>query len=229
MKYRAVIFDLFGTLVPNFSEKAYRRTVKDMAGILSVPDENFLELWADTFEESILGILPDPAARIRYICRKLDIQPAEEKVAEAARLRFDYEAETMIACPEALGMLSGLKKSGYRIGLISDCSYEAPAVWHNTPLASFFDVTVFSCLVGMRKPDPRIYRLALEQFGLSARECCYIGDGSSRELSGAAKVGLRAVQLRVPGEFGEDVYRLGLENWQGEFISTLSEVPDLLV
>ena len=51
MKYKAVIFDLFGTLIPNFSEKEYRRIIDHMASVLSAPPEPFWELWSATFRK----------------------------------------------------------------------------------------------------------------------------------------------------------------------------------
>jgi putative hydrolase of the HAD superfamily len=228
MQYKALIFDLFGTLIPNFSGREYHLTVEEMAHILDVPAEIFHELWSATFYEAVVGILPDPPARIIHICRKLGISPSEEKIKKAVRVRFDYEKKTMIPRPEAISILAALKASQFKLGLISDCTYEAPAIWKDTSLSPMFDTTVFSCLVGMRKPDPRIYRVALEQLSVSAAECIYIGDGSSRELTGARAVGLRAVLLRIPTESGPDVYRIDQEDWQGEVIESLEEVPNLL-
>ena len=130
----------------------------------------------------------------------------------------------MLPRPEATDVLRNLKFRGLKIGLITDCSAEAPAEWPNTVLAPWFDVTIFSCLVGMKKPDPRIYKLALEKLGTLAGESIYIGDGSSQELSGAAAVGMTAVLLRAPGEHHPDVYRVDLEDWSGQVVSSLKEV-----
>jgi putative hydrolase of the HAD superfamily len=227
-KYVAVIFDLFGTLVPSFTESEYRLTIKRIADLLSAPPDRFWNRWCATFEDSILGILPDPAAQIGKVCRELDIKPPAEDIKDASGVFLEYEALTMLPRPGAVEVLAALKTANYRTGLISDCSFAATVAWKETPLAPYFDVTVFSCLAGMRKPDPRIYLLALDQLKATPGQCCYIGDGSSRELSGAAQAGLRAVQLRVPGEDGEDIYRVGLEDWQGESIQSLNDVPKLL-
>jgi putative hydrolase of the HAD superfamily len=52
--------------------------------------------------------------------------------------------------------------------------------------------------VGVCKPDPRIYRAACEQLKVDPRECLYVGDGGSRELTGAAAVGMTPVRLSAP-------------------------------
>ena len=102
--------------------------------------------------------------------------------------------------PHAIEILSYLKKEGYKTGLISDCSYEVSIVWESTPFAKLIDIPVFSCAVGVKKPDPRIYFMALEQLAIEPQDCLYIGDGSSHELTGALKVGMHPVWIRIPDE-----------------------------
>ena len=90
------------------------------------------------------------------------------------------------------------------------------------------DATVFSCLAGVRKPDPRIYLLATEQLAVRPEECLYIGDGSSHELTGAASVGMHPVLIRVPYEDTPDAVRINEEEWDGPRVSSLTEVLTLL-
>ena len=84
---------------------------------------------------------------------------------------------------------------------------------------------LFSCQVGLKKPDPRIYRLACDQLGVPPERCLYIGDGSSRELSGAAAVGMHPVMLRAVHEDLRDAHHIDAEEWQGLVIATPVEVP----
>jgi FMN phosphatase YigB (HAD superfamily) len=78
MKYKAVIFDLYGTLVTTFSEKEYQRIVMNMASILSVPAGPFWQLWAASDEESILGIMPHNQAKIAHICYQLGMNMEQD-------------------------------------------------------------------------------------------------------------------------------------------------------
>jgi len=78
------------------------------------------------------------------------------------------------------------------------------------------------------KPDARIYRLACEQLEVKPQECLYVGDGSSHELTGASRVGMHAVLIRVPYEDTYDAHRIDTEEWNGSTISALREVPGLL-
>jgi len=51
MKYSAVIFDLFGTLIHKFPLQEHKRVLSKMASVVSVPPDDFIRLWFDTFDE----------------------------------------------------------------------------------------------------------------------------------------------------------------------------------
>ncbi len=93
-------------------------------------------------------------------------------------------------------------------------------------ISHFFDVSIFSASVGMKKPDLQIYNLACEQLGVEPNECLYIGDGDSNELSGASQLGMGAVMIRDPNEI--DPYRLVEVDWDGRKIENFIEIMDLI-
>ena len=82
------------------------------------------------------------------------MNPEQDKIIRASQVLFDYEALSMVPRPEAAEVLSALKLKGYKIGLISDCSSETVALWENTGLKPFFEVTIFSCAVGIKETRP---------------------------------------------------------------------------
>ena len=61
-------------------------------------------------------------------------------------------------------------------------------------------MTVFSCTVGIRKPDPRLYRIAITKLRVEADRCLYVGDGGHDELGGAARAGMTAILLQTDPE-----------------------------
>jgi len=95
----------------------------------------------------------------------------------------------------------------------------------DSPLAALIDYPVFSCLTGMKKPDPIIFQVAIEGLGVKAEECIYVADGIGRELHAASELGMCAVQILAPGEDDYDPYR---EEWNGPVISSLKEILDLV-
>ena len=228
MKYKAVIFDLFGTLVDTSSRQEYARVLTEMAAVLGASSEDFTRIWFDTFNLRSTGQLKSPAGNILYACKQLNITCTNEQVRRASEIRTKFTVESIAPRKDALETLKALKAKGLKVGLISDCSDEVPAAWKTTPFAELIDAAIFSCRVGMKKPDPRIFSTATDQLGVRPQDCLYVGDGSSHELTGARKAGMHPVLIRVPYERGGDAYRIDTEEWHGPTVSSLKEVLDLL-
>jgi putative hydrolase of the HAD superfamily len=123
-----------------------------------------------------------------------------EAAEEVAAIRRAVTQEGLVPVPGAVETLAELRARGLRIGLITVCSDDVPALWPETRFQGFFDAEVFSCSVGLRTPDPRIYLLACEQLGVEPREAMFVGDGSNDELAGAERMGMTAVLLERLGE-----------------------------
>ena len=77
-------------------------------------------------------------------------------------------------------------------------------------LAEIFHLFVSSCFVGIRKPDLRIFQLALNLTQYSADECCFIDD-RPENLAGAEKTGLKAVLVKDAQQLRKDLQSLGVE------------------
>ncbi len=223
MKYTTVIFDLFGTLASNFSTQGYHDGLAQMAVALSLPPDDFRRAWFATSKERNTGASQNCITDVEYICRELKASPSKIQVQLAAQARLDYIRHLMTPPPTAEETLSLLKGDGYKTGLLSNCSHEIPVVWPESPLAPLMDVAVFSCSVGMRKPDPRIYQLTSERLGVRPDECLYVGDGGSQELSAALKVGMYPILFRPDADSTEQ-HLMSREQWDGPEISSLTDV-----
>ena len=231
MKYEAVIFDLFGTLVDSYPYKEYQSVLGQMASVLTVSFDAFSRLWSETAYERNTGVIRTIEANIEYIRKKLGVSTDDAKIELATKIRYDFVANTMRPRQDAIDVLSYLQSQGLKIGLISNCSPETPLIWKDTPFAPLFDVAVFSSSVGVKKPEPRIYRLAIEQLATKPENCLYIGDGDSQELTGASQAGMHPVLLRVPDEDSSDAQwedSSDREQWDGPVISSLTEVLALV-
>ncbi len=228
MKYAAIIFDLFGTLVDNYPYEGYLNVLGQVASILTTPFSDFWRLWSETAHDRSLGIIPTIEDNIELICNTLGISIDNEKIELATKIRYDFIASIMIPRQDVVEALSSLKSKGLKIGLISNCTSETPIVWGNSPCAPLFDVALFSSSAGLKKPDPRIYHLALERLAVKPADCLYIGDGDSQELSGAAQVGMHPVLIRLAGEDSTQPHLINREEWEEPVISLLQEVLALI-
>lgn len=227
MPFDAVIFDLYGTLVDSpdstpATRAAYDAVTVRVAGRVGAPPEPFLELWRRTFTDRMTGAQPSLEAYVDALCRELGVAPDPEQLAEAALFRLDMFRGQLVPRPDAVDTLAALRSSGHRLGLITDCSWETPMLWPETPFPPHFDVATFSCETGTQKPDPRIYALTCEKLGVAPERCLYVGDGNSRELPGAEAVGMTALRIHVPYETPPD-HR---DPWIGPEVSALAQVLD---
>lgn len=99
--------------------------------------------------------------------------------------------------------------------------------WPDAEFDLVIAVPIFSCVVGLMKPDPRIYRLAAERLGVEPSDCLYVGDGIGQELPGAAEVGMHPVMIRTP-DYAAHPFSMDVADWPGPLVSSLTEVLALL-
>jgi putative hydrolase of the HAD superfamily len=230
VKYQAVIFDLFGTLVDIFYQPDYYSVLREMMSILKTPHDDFVRLWRSTADRRVTGVFKTLEENLAYICRELNVPATRSQINLAKRIRFDYVALALTPRAGAIEVLSQLKLDGYKIGLVSNCSAEPPVIWPHTAFAPFFDATVFSSAAGIQKPDPRIYNMATEQLKVSPKDCLYIGDGDSHELTGAAGVGIHPVLIHAAHEDSASAVRENpeIDDYPCPRIASLREIFDLL-
>jgi putative hydrolase of the HAD superfamily len=224
MKYEAVIFDLFGTLIDNFSRVEYGAMLTEMAEIVGAPGGDFMGLWGDTVEQRMTGAFPTVEAGIEHLCDRLGVTATPSDLEAAAGARIEFTRSRLVPRDGALTTLRELRDAGRKIGLVTDCTLEVPMLWPETPFAALVDAPVFSCTARVKKPDAAIYRLACDALDVAPGACLYIGDGSSGELTGAAQVGMHPVLIDVPYDSPEEWERAEAEAWRGPTVCALSEV-----
>ncbi len=108
-----------------------------------------------------------------------------EKCVEYVRLAIDKQEE--IAPTEAL--IDDLKAAGYRLYVLSNMSREFIDFLRQRPVYSRFDGDVVSCEERCVKPEPRIYELLLERYGLNPEESLFIDD-RPENIAAAERLGI---------------------------------------
>ncbi|HEX6230752.1 MAG TPA: HAD-IA family hydrolase [Actinomycetota bacterium] len=225
---RAVVFDLFGTLVHEFPRSDWDAWLAVSAAAMEADPEAFRRAWEATAVERQTGRLGDIEENLRTVAARAGAWPTDGQLAEALEARAGLFRRWFVPRPGAGEILAELRARGMPTALVSMCAPDTPALWRASSLAEAVDVEVFSCEVGLRKPDAEIYLLACDRLGVEPSACLYVGDGSYRELTGASRVGMRAVLVRDPAESGADVLRPDADDWRGERVGHLSEVLGLL-
>lgn len=99
--------------------------------------------------------------------------------------------------------LTRLKAAGLRLGVVSNSDGRVEAALEAAGLLQYFDVVLDSALVGVEKPDPAIFRAALEALGVGPDEALHVGDLYEVDVVGARAAGMEAVLL-CPGATSPD-------------------------
>jgi len=99
-------------------------------------------------------------------------------------------------------VLTELKESAHRMGVISNWDQSARDLLARHDLIGYFDHCIISSEVGIDKPDPAIFNLAMQKANADPQECIYIGDNYYDDALGSRKVGMQALILNRFGKLG---------------------------
>lgn len=222
---RAVIFDLYDTLVDGATTKR-RELIADMATELGVDSRAFQTAFRDSYRQRFLGELGDLAQTITTLSRRCGVDPEPDLVAAAAATRLEYTRTLLTPLPGVLEALSTLTENSWRLGLVTNCSIETDRLWEESVLAQYIHQPVFSCRVGVCKPDPAIFRLATAALEVEPHECVYVADGAGGELVAARDLGMTTIRVRA-ADVDHDTFG-DIGDWDGPVIDDLSQLVRLL-
>ncbi|MBI4868427.1 MAG: HAD-IA family hydrolase [Candidatus Wallbacteria bacterium] len=92
-------------------------------------------------------------------------------------------------------VLETLRRAGYRMAVVSNADGRVESWLVRKTLGSYFETVLDSHVVGVEKPDPRIFEMALDRTGFAAREAIHVGDLYSVDVLGARRAGITPVLL----------------------------------
>lgn len=218
---RAVLFDLFNTLVPGGSDGDRTAVNNEIARVLEVDPVAYNRVFFAASHERFVGALGDLAGTIRAIAGRVGGTPSDAQVERAVALRRTLTADLVAAVGDrTLSTLDELRLAGWRLGLVSNVTPETPDRWREGKLPPYFDAVAFSSELGVAKPDPGIYLAACEQLEVQPAECVYVGDGADDELAGATALGMRAIRTTEHADTDP--------SWAGPTVDSLIDVLTVL-
>ena len=222
MKFQAVIFDLFGTIVDDFAAASAGSNHAEFPAALGLPYDPFMQHWRQLTDRRSLGEFQTVEASIEHVCAIIGASVTAEQMARAVETRLQLTRRALTPQADAVATFAQLRNDGFKIGLLSNCSIEIPIVWPETEFAELFHSTVFSSRERIKKPAPQIYHLACERLGVTPEQCLYIADGENYELAAAAQVGMQPVLIKTAES--HSAIRREAREWQGASIANLSEI-----
>lgn len=208
MKFKALLFDINGTVTDIFTsesdEELYRVTANFLSyyGVRISPGELkalYFDLNRRQRRES-----PEefPEFDVKKIFQSIIEEYKEERavpadLAENAAIVYRaasrFRLEPYVGVTEVLTMM----KKRYRLGAVSDGqSLWAEPELKAAGLARFFEFLIVSGDHGFRKPDRRMFDLALEKMHLEPSEAVYVGNDMYRDVAGAKNAGMKSIFFR---------------------------------
>lgn len=224
MRFRAVFFDVGGTLVDSrpsfpglFAEVVARaghpitpEAVREAAvavtdGFSRAAQEN--QLWTTSpersraFWTSVYDLMLDALAL-----------PTSDGLRDALYQAFTDRSNYRLY-DDVFTALDRLRAEGYRLGVVSNFEAWLEDLLGDLEVREAFEVRVISGIEGIEKPDPRIYELALARAGLDARDVAYVGDLPEFDVEPPAALGMTPILLdrreRFPDHPGARITGLG--------------------
>jgi epoxide hydrolase-like predicted phosphatase len=191
MAVEAVLFDYSGVL----TSSAFTH-MGDLGADRGIPPEEMLELLLGPYHEDTdhpwhrcergeLGVLEWVTEIMRL---------AEERGWEIDLTRLKDLLDQLDVNERVVDKVRDLRARGYRLAVVTNTIKEASDRWRTiVPIDELFDVVIDSSEVGMRKPDPRIYALALDRLGGIPPERAVFLDDAPGNVDGARRAGLQAM------------------------------------
>lgn len=210
MPVRAIFFDLDDTLLDDTitSERSAALVAAELAGDKGVdPDDlavAYMEAAMNFWESLEPGSPKPPSGAIRPTLWQAALRTRginDPDLAKRLAARYDQvRLERVELFPETLPVLKGLH-GRYKMAIITNGFAEThDAKIARLELSRFFDEVVLAGEMELAKPDPAVFRHAMEVLNVSANESVMVGDRFERDITGAHAAGMRAVWINSRNE-----------------------------
>ena len=191
---KAIIFDVGGVLVLGVKLKRskydgmlhHTKIHEYISKKLKISLDQWFDAIDTTYAKTIEGKI-SRAKALKIIAKntKVSVKKLEKIVLKAYRKNFKQNKQLFKKAFE-------LKKQGYKIAVLSDQWYLSKEALMPSKLYKRFDEVVVSCDVGVRKPNPKIYKLILKKLKLPAKQTLFI-DNQEWNNNPAKKLGMKTI------------------------------------
>ena len=175
-----IIFDVGGIILDDSLDNISKVYNKDMSEI-------YYKIFKGNFRECLLGKLSindyinDFKDDKDYEYIKKILNPSKQSIMNPLlKDNYDY--------------IISLKEKGYKIYLLSNVTPETLNYLKSVININLFDGTIFSCVEGIKKPDPEIFKLLFNKYNLNINESIYFDD-KDRMINAANELGLKSIKF----------------------------------
>ncbi|MDR1756410.1 MAG: HAD family phosphatase [Culturomica sp.] len=197
MEIKNVVFDLGGVVIVWDPEKIKREFPGDKKAPAFLFENGFFSEYWTEFDR---GTLTEGE-----LIEKLAKRSGSD--VEEWRKLIEYIKGSLADLPVTCELMHDLKETGHRLFCISNLSVEFYRYIQNRPFFHYLEGKIISGIEKVVKPDPAIFTLLLERYGLKAEETLFIDDLEAN-VKAAAAMGFRVVHYTDPQEKSLEVRRL---------------------
>jgi putative hydrolase of the HAD superfamily len=190
----ACLVDVYDTLLISNWEP-HDRVLPALAGIEQ-------RTWLDAYHRILPATGVGQLTRAELydlVLRTCGVKPREELIRELVGTHLELLLAHARLFEDSIPFLEGLRERGIAIAIVSNCGEHTRNLITSLGIVALADVVVLSCEVGIIKPSPRIFRLALSELGAQAADAVFVDDQAAF-CAGAEAVGVHAVQIVRDGD-----------------------------
>lgn len=194
-----VLFDLYETLIPFLADDIVAGR-EELGAALGLSPGVLVRAYQELAGREI-GAHGNHAGESAAVLRRAGLEPDPKLIDRLIANEAAARARVTLY-PDVLPCLDALRTRGIGTAIVSNCTHMTRPLADELGLPDRVDQVLLSCEVGVVKPDPAIFRLAIERVGAVAEQTLFVDDTESF-LDGAALVGLQTVQIDRKG-IGKD-------------------------
>jgi putative hydrolase of the HAD superfamily len=223
---KAVLFDMYGTLVDIHTNEHRDDAFDSLSRFLEyrrvfIPGRELKELYFDHINQQIARSRErhpevDVVRAFGHVLRERGRTTDRYLTMITAQLYRSLSCERLRLYDDTFWTLNEFRKR-YRLGIVSDAQrlFCKPEL-RTLRLENFFDALVISSDYGFRKPDPRLFHIALAALDVAASEAAYIGNKYETDMVGAKEAGMAVAGLIRQSEEEKQTYG---DDYSPDFVS----------
>lgn len=139
------------------------------------------------------------------VCNRLKItQPSNQTLSELWLYKYSHNATIKV---DTMAIVKNLKKLGYPLVIVSNTQIAHAKINKKRKLYKYFDATLLSCEIGLRKPDKAIFNLASKKLGIPLKSLIFIDD-ELRWIKAAKSYGLQTIHFQSANQLKNKLMKL---------------------
>jgi putative hydrolase of the HAD superfamily len=191
----AALLDLYDTI----ARTRWRELSDRIASRLDVDLSSLYRAYDLTRAERSVGAFDGPEGDMTAIVEAAGFDPSPQLIETLVAMEREFSETGVELWEDSLPVVRELRERGVKTALISNCSHSTRGIVERLGIVDAFDDVVLSFEVGLRKPDPAIYREALERLQVAPEHAVFVDD-QPEYCDGAATLGIETLLIDRSGD-----------------------------